>query len=50
LDTQTKSFIERLYGGSVKSLAASLVQSHNLSMEDIEELKEFVKSGDDLHE
>lgn len=44
LDTQTKSFIKRLYGGSVKNLVASLVHNHNLSKEDIEELKEFLRS------
>jgi BlaI family penicillinase repressor len=50
LNVQTKSFIERLYGGSVKNLVASLVQNSDLSPEDIEELKEFLKSGGNRHE
>ncbi len=50
MDAQTKSFIKKLYGGSVKDLVASLVQNDDLSPEDIEELKEFLKSGGDKHE
>lgn len=50
LNSQTKNFIKRLYGGNVKNLVASLVQNHDLSTEDIEELKEFLQSGVDLHE
>lgn len=45
LEAQTKSFIKRLYGGSVKNLVASLVQNMDLSLEDIEEIKEFIKTG-----
>jgi len=44
LESQTKSFIKKLYGGSVKNLVASLVQNYDLSMEDIEEIKEFIKA------
>jgi BlaI family penicillinase repressor len=50
LNVQTKNFIERLYGGSVKNFVASLVQNSDLSPEDIEELKEFLKSGGNQHE
>jgi BlaI family penicillinase repressor len=50
LKAQTISFIKRLYGGSVKNLVASLVQNENLSQEDIEKLKEFIKSEGDTHE
>lgn len=50
LNIQTKSFIGRLYGGSVKSLVASLVQNNDLSHEDIEELKEFLKLESDKNE
>jgi BlaI family penicillinase repressor len=50
LSAQTRSFISKLYGGSVKNLVASLVENHELSMEDIEELKEFLRSGDSPHE
>lgn len=43
LNAQTESFINKLYGGSVKNLVAALVQNNNLSTEDIEELKTFLK-------
>lgn len=50
LNAQTKSFVSRLYGGSVKNLVASLVQNNELSPEDIEELREFLRLGADSHE
>jgi len=50
LDSQTKSFLERLYGGSAKRLVASLVQSDELTPGDIEELREFLNRGGDLRE
>jgi len=34
----------------VKNFVASLVQNSDLSPEDIEELKEFLKSGGNQHE
>ena len=37
--SQTKSFVQRLYNGSVKDLAVSLFQSGELTKEDIEELR-----------
>ena len=43
--SQTKSFLERLYGGSAKKLVASLVQSDELTAEDIQELREFLNQG-----
>ena len=49
-DTQTKSFLERLYGGSAKRLMVSLVQSDELTSEDIEELREFLNEGGGGHE
>lgn len=49
-DTQTKSFLERLYGGSAKRLVASLVQSDELTPEDIQELREFLNRGGISHE
>jgi BlaI family penicillinase repressor len=45
LDTQTKSFLERLYGGNAKKLIASLIQSDRLSQGDIEELREYLNQG-----
>lgn len=38
-----KSFINKLYGGSVKNLVASLFENKELSDEDIAELKEMFK-------
>ncbi len=46
-DTQTRNFLERLYGGSAKKLVAYLVQSDELTNEDIEELREFLNKGGD---
>ncbi len=37
--SQTKSFIQKLYNGSVKDLAVSLVQNKELTKEDIDELR-----------
>ena len=38
---QTKSFVQRLYNGSVKDLAVSLFRSEELSKDDIEEIREM---------
>lgn len=37
--SQTKSFVQKLYNGSVKDLAVSLFQSGEMTKEDIEELR-----------
>jgi BlaI family penicillinase repressor len=50
LNVSTISFVNKLYGGSVKNLVASLVQNKELSREDIEELREFLLSGGDQNE
>lgn len=39
--SQTKSFVQRLYNGSVKDLAVSLFQSNEMSAEDIEEIRKM---------
>ena len=44
-DDQTKSFLDRLYGGSAKNLVASLVQSSELTSGDLEELRNFLNQG-----
>lgn len=36
---QTKSFVNRLYNGSVKELAVSLFKNEGMSKEDVEEIK-----------
>lgn len=42
----TKSLIDRLYHGSARNLVASLVQDHQLTAEDLEELRAILKIGD----
>lgn len=44
-EAQTKSFVERLYGGNAKRLVSSLVENYNLTPSDIEELRELLNSG-----
>lgn len=44
-NSQTKSFIERLYGGSAKRLVSSLVENYDLSPADIEELRLLLEQG-----
>lgn len=41
-EAQTRSFLDRLYDGSVKNLVASLVQNEGLTKADMEELREFL--------
>lgn len=44
-EAQTKSFVERLYGGSAGRLVSSLVENYNLTPSDIEELKNLLNLG-----
>lgn len=37
--SRTRSFVQKLYNGSVKDLAVSLFQSEDMSREDIEEIR-----------
>lgn len=46
-DEQTKSFVERLYGGSATRLVSSLVENYDLTESDIEELREILKAEGD---
>lgn len=39
LQSQTKNFIQKMYNGSVKELAVSLFRSHELSDEDIADIR-----------
>jgi BlaI family penicillinase repressor len=48
--TETSSFLDRHYGGSVKRLVASLVRNDNLTEDDVAELREFLKTGGDTRE
>ncbi len=45
LEFESKSFIEKLCGNSVKKLLASLYQGNHLSQEDLEELKQFIEEA-----
>ncbi len=45
LEFESKSFLEKLCGNSVKKLMASLYQSNSLSKEDLEELKQFIEEA-----
>ena len=42
-DSQTKSFIKRIYNGSAKELAVSLFSGDSLSEEDVEEIRQMFK-------
>lgn len=39
--SQTKSFVQKLYNGSVKNLAVSLFKSDELSKDDIDEIRKM---------
>lgn len=41
----TDDLVDRLYGGSARSLVAALVQSKGLSREDIDELRAYFEGG-----
>lgn len=40
---QTRDFVRRLYNGSVKDLAVSLLQSDGITQEDIEEIRQLFR-------
>jgi BlaI family transcriptional regulator, penicillinase repressor len=46
-DVQTKSFVERLYGGSATRLVSSLVENYDLTESDIDELRELLRREGD---
>lgn len=43
LAAESRSALERLFGGSARALVAALHQSHALSREDIRELSDYLK-------
>jgi len=45
LEAESKSFLARLHGNSLKSFIASLYGSKPLSTDDIDELKEYLEHG-----
>ena len=45
--TEEQNFLDKLFDGSAKKLAAALCQSGKLGEQDIDELKEFFKVGGD---
>lgn len=47
-EKETRTFLQRLHGNSYKSLLATLVQSHEINEEDIDEIAEIIrKAGKD---
>lgn len=42
LEMESRSFLERLHGNSLKSLIAALYNGESISCDDIEELKRFI--------
>lgn len=46
-DWATGNLIRKVYRGSAKDLVAALVHSESLSAEDIEELRDFFRMGDE---
>ncbi len=41
--TESRSFLKRVFGGSVKPLLATMAQNEDLTLKDIEELKRIVE-------
>jgi BlaI family penicillinase repressor len=44
---ESKSFLKKVYGGSLNLMLANIVDEHDLSDEDIEELKKILDRGRD---
>ena len=42
--SETKSFVSRLFGGSVRNMIASLYDNSELTKQDIDELRELLKA------
>lgn len=42
----TGSFLDRVFGGSLKPMLAHFVKSHRLTKHDLDDLKELLESGD----
>ncbi len=45
VNAEMKSFVNKFFGGSSRSLAAALVENEDLSKEDIEELRDYFNKG-----
>ena len=45
LAEESRSFVSRLHGGSVSALVATLWQNHDLTEQDLEELRALLKKG-----
>lgn len=46
VDEESRSFLERVFGGSLKPMLAHFVESRKLSGKEIEELKRILDGGD----
>lgn len=45
LAEESRSFVSRLHGGSVSALVATLWQNHDLTEQDLDELRALLKKG-----
>lgn len=45
VNAEMKSFVNKFFGGSIRNLAAALVESDALSREDIKELRDYFNKG-----
>ncbi len=49
LEAQAKTFLDKVYGGNVKSLISALLRSDGVSSQDFDELKAFWNKGGDMN-
>ncbi len=47
VDSVSNSFLERIFGGSLKPMLAHFVENKKLSREEIEDLKRLLETGED---
>lgn len=48
--SKTEAFIEKVYSGNVKGLMSALVSYGDVTQEDLEELRTYLKNGGTSHE
>ena len=45
LETQAKTFLQKVYGGNVKGLVSALLKQESMTKQDFDELSEFWRKG-----
>lgn len=45
IESESKSFLEKLHGNSIKNLVTSLLDSNSISTKDLQELKDFINDS-----